>query len=79
MSVRRLAIDGDLAVEEHCRPLFTLTLAESMVLEEEGDVRMTKRDRSQRHRDDLASALVLAAGVLARAPKPSRTRIAVAG
>ena len=79
MALRRLAVDGALAVEESCRPLFVLTLAESMVLEEEGDVRLKKRDRSQRHRDDLAAAMVLAAGVLARAPKPSRTRIAVAG
>ena len=79
MALRRLARDGDLAVEEHSRPLFVLALAESQVIEEEGNIRMKKIDSNNRHRDDLAAALILAAGVLSRAPKPARTRIALVG
>ena len=79
MALRRIARDGDLAVEEHCRPLFVLALAESQVISEEGNLRMRKLDTNNRHRDDLAAALVLAAGTLSRAPKPARTRIALVG
>ena len=79
MALRRLAVDGDLAVEPSCRPMFVLALAESLVIEEEGNCRMKKRDTNNRHRDDLAAALVLAAGALDRAPPVvKRSRLVIA-
>ena len=79
MAARRLALDGSLAVVEHVRPLYRLTLAESAVEHDDaGNVRMVKADTNSRSRDDLAAALVMAAGALARLPRPRKARIHVA-
>ena len=78
-ATRRLALDGDLAVVPGVRPLYRLTLAESEVQEDdEQSVRMVKRTQSNRHRDDLAKALTLAAGLLARLPAPRPVEVLVA-
>ena len=79
MAARRMALDGSLAVVEHVRPLYRLALAESSVEHDDaGNVRMVKMDTNSRHRDDLAAALVMAAGALARMPVPRRARLHVA-
>lgn len=80
MALRRLASDGDLSVEPSCRPLYVLALAESTVQQDDGDnLRLVKRDTNNRHRDDLAAALVLAAGALDRAPPVvKRSRLVIA-
>ena len=78
-ATRRLALDGDLAVVPGVRPLYRLTLAESEVQEDDDQsVRLVKRTQSHRHRDDLAKALTLAAGLLARLPAPRPVEVLVA-
>ena len=78
-ATRRLALYGDLAVVPSVRPLYRLTLAESEVQEDdEQSVRLVKRTASHRHRDDLAKALMLAAGLLARLPAPRPVAVQVA-
>ena len=78
-ATRRLALDGDLAVVPGMRSLFRLTLAESEVQEDDDQsVRLVKRTESHRHRDDLAKALTLAAGLLARLPAPRPVEVLVA-
>ena len=79
MATRRLALDGNLSVVPAARPLFALSLAASMVEEDDDNsVRLVKRDGTNlRSRDDLAQALVLACGLLERTPaaKPFRVRV----
>ena len=78
-ATRRLALDGDLAVVPAVRPLYRLTLAEAQVQEDDDNsVRLVKRTQSHRHRDDLAKALTLAAGLMARLPatRPVAVRVA---
>lgn len=78
-ATRRLALDGDLAVVPGVRPLYRLTLAESEVQEDDDQsVRLVKRTQSHRHRDDLAKALTLAAGLMARLPAPRPVEVLVA-
>ena len=78
MALRRLALDGDLAVVPAARWLFALALAESAVEDEEGSLRVTKL-RGRRSRDDLAQALVLAGGALSRLPAQRGPRLHVIG
>ena len=79
MAARRLALDGALAVVPECRRIFRFTLAESTVEHDDsGNVRLIKGDTHNRHRDDLAAALVLAAGAWSRRPAPRRARLHVA-
>ena len=79
MAARRLALDGPLAVVPAARPLFRLALAESCVEHDDcGNVRLVKADTNNRHRDDLACAMVLAAGAWSRRPAPGRVRLHVA-
>ena len=78
-ATRRLALDGALSVVPAARPLYRLTLAETTVESDDaGNIRLTKADTNNTHRDDLCAALVLAAGQMARQPAPRRTRIHVA-
>ena len=72
-------MDGDLAVVPAVRPLYRLTLAESEVQEDDDQsVRLVNRMQSHRHRDDLAKALALASGLLARLPAPRPVEVLVA-
>ena len=78
MATRRHALDGGLAVVPECRRIFRFTLAESTVEHDDsGNVRMVKGDTHNTHRDDLASAMVLACGAAARRRAPRKVRLHV--
>ena len=79
-SLRKMAADGPLAVEESSRPLLAASLAAAAVKsDDQGSTRLVKRDPGNNTgRDDVAAALTLAAGAWARRPAPRRTRIHVA-
>ena len=74
--VRKLALDGPLACAESSRALLTASLAAAMVKnDDQGNVRLAKRSANNESRDDVAAALVLAAGELSRRlAKPKRKR-----
>ena len=80
-ATRKLALDGPLACAPESRPLLAASLAAAMVkVDDAGSVRLAKRGTNNTGRDDVAAALVLAAGALSRAPKPRRRlRSAVVG
>ena len=74
-ALRKMAADGPLACEEGSRDLMTASLATALVLnDDQGSVRLRKRGVDNQGRDDVAAALVLAAGAMARAPAPRRAR-----
>ena len=75
-SLRRHAKDGPLAVEAESGKLLTASLAVAMVKPDtSGNVRMVKRDGfNNTGRDDVAVALVLAAGAHQRRPAGPRWR-----
>ena len=67
-ALRKIAVDGPLSVAENSRALLTASLSKALVKNDEsGNVRMVKNDRNNRARDDVAAALVLAAGAFERA------------
>ena len=47
--------------------------------DDQGNVRLVKKGTNNTGRDDVAAALVLAAGALSRAPKPRRRYHGLAG
>ena len=67
-ALRKMALDGPLSVATASRHLLTASLAASMVSNDSsGNTRMVKRSpQNNVGRDDVAAALVLAAGALAR-------------
>ena len=68
--LRKMALDGPLSVDKESRNLLTHSLAVSIVNNDDsGNCRMVKKDKNQLARDDIAVALVLAAGSLARYEK----------
>ena len=72
-ALRKMTADGPLAVEEGSRGLLTASLSVAMVANDDaGNVRLQKRGSNNQARDDVAAALVLAAGALERAPAPRR-------
>ena len=74
-ALRRMAADGPLAVAAGSRDLLTASLASALVLNDDaGSVRLRKRGVDNQGRDDVAAALVLAAGMMDRAPAPRRVR-----
>ena len=74
-ALRSFAADGPLACEPESRDLLTVSLGVAMVKSDDGgSVRMVKRGSNNESRDDIAAALVLAAGALSRAPKRQRGR-----
>ena len=74
--LRRYAADGPLSCERTGRALLAASLSAAMVRnDDQGSVRLVKRGSNNTARDDAASALVLAAGALSRAPAPRRTRL----
>lgn len=79
-ALRKLAADGPLAVAKDSRGLLAASLAVAMVRPDDaGNVRMVKRGTNNQARDDVAAALVLAAGALSRAPVRRRMRSAIVG
>ena len=74
-ALRKGAADGPLSVDEGSRPLLAASLAVAMVKnDDQGSCRLVKRASDNSARDDVAAALVLAAGALARAPTGRRWR-----
>ena len=68
LALRRLAADGPLAVEESSRLLIAASLSVALVKnDDQGSTRLVKRSTNNTARDDVAAALVLGAGALARA------------
>ena len=69
-ALRKLTLDGPLAVAPEARQLLTASLSAALVSNDtSGNVRLVKKDpHNNTGRDDVAAALVLAAGELARRP-----------
>ena len=68
-ALRRMAADGPLAVVEDARELFEESLGAAEVKnDDQGGVRLAKRGTTNQARDDVAAALVLAAGAVSRLP-----------
>ena len=66
-ALRQLAVDGPLSAEVESRPLLAASLAVAMVRNDDaGNVRLSKKGSNNTARDDVAAALVLAAGVYQR-------------
>ena len=65
--LRKLAADGPLSVEPECLSLLAASLSVSKVkTDDAGSVRLVKKGTNNCARDDVAAALLLAAGALAR-------------
>ena len=65
-SLRAMACDGDLSVEDRSRAILTASLAATVVKNDDGgNVRMVK-DSANCGRDDVSAALLLACGAAAR-------------
>ena len=77
-ALRGMAADGPLSVAQDARALLTASLSAAMVRnDDQGNTRLIKRGHNNAARDDVAAALVLAAGALSRAPKPKPVRLHV--
>ena len=75
-AVRSMAADGPLSVAPESRDLLTASLSAAMVaVDDAGNVRMRKRGSNNQARDDVAAALVLAAGSFVRSPPVARRRM----
>ena len=76
-ALRKMAKDGPLWVEPSSRPLLEASLAAATVKsDDQGNTRLEKRGHNNEARDDVAAALLLAAGAVARL-RPERTGGAV--
>ena len=74
-ALRSLAADGPLACDEASRPLLTASLSVAMVAnDDQGNTRLKKKGTNNQARDDVAAALVLAAGAYSRSLAQSRSR-----
>ena len=73
-ALRRMALDGPLNVGPESRLLLQASLAASRVKnDDQGSYRLVKRDpKNNTGRDDVAAALVLAAGAADRRPAPRK-------
>ena len=70
-SLRRTAKDGPMSVEGESRALVTASLSAAMVKPDGlGNVFLVKRGSNNQARDDVAAALVLAAGAVGKLPAP---------
>ena len=80
-ATRQQALDGPLSCEIASRGLLSASLSAALVKsDDQGSVRLVKRGSNNTARDDVAAALVLACGLLARAPPPQRApRFALLG
>ena len=78
-ALRRMAADGPLSVEKGSRDLVAASLAVALVkTDDQGGVRLAKRGTNNQARDDVAAALVLAAGAVSRLPQRRPVRLHVA-
>ena len=82
--LRRLAKDGypPLSVAVESRPLLKASLAVTRVVNDDGgSVRIQKDAKNNKARDDVSSALTLAAGAVSRMPraKPGARKVVVCG
>ena len=74
-SLRQMALDGPMAVDEDSRALLATSLSQAMVKSDDaGNARLVKKGNNNQSRDDVAQGLVLAAGALARKPKAAVVR-----
>ena len=74
-SLRKMALDGPLAVDEGSRALLATSLSQALVKSDDaGNTRLVKKGYNNTSRDDVAQALTLAAGALARKPKSATVR-----
>ncbi len=76
-ALRKIAADGPLACEAASRPLLEVSFSGALVKsDDQGSVRLVKRDTNNTARDDVAQALTLAVGEFARRmshpPRPLR-------
>lgn len=66
-AVRKLAADGPLACPKGSRELLTASLSSALVKnDDQGSVRLVKKGSNNTGRDDVAAAMTLACGALAR-------------
>ena len=74
-ALRQLAVDGPFSVDHASRSLLAASLAVAMVKNDDaGNVRLAKKGTNNQSRDDVAAALILAAGVYQRArAQPKRS------
>ena len=71
-ALRKMALDGPLAVDADSQALLATSLSQAMVKsDDQGNTRLVKKGTNNTSRDDVAQGLVLAAGALARNPKPT--------
>lgn len=74
-SLRQMALDGPLSVDEDSRALLATSLSTSVVKsDDQGNTRLVKDGTNNTSRDDVSAALVLAAGAMARRPKRTGIR-----
>ena len=74
-ALRKMAKDGPLSVDVGSRQLIATSLARAEVKNDDaGSVRMVKHGAGNTARDDVAAALILAAGAVERNPKPRAVR-----
>ena len=74
-ALRQMALDGGLAVDVDSQALLSTSLSTATVkVDDAGSFRLVKKGTNNTARDDVAAALVLAAGALARKPKAATVR-----
>ena len=74
-ALRAMALDGPLSVEADSQALLSTSLSRATIkADESGSFRLVKRGTNNTSRDDVAAALVLACGALARKPEASGVR-----
>ena len=74
-SLRAMALDGPMSVDLDSRALLSTSLSTATIkADESGSFRLVKRSTNNTARDDVAAALVLAAGAIARKPLPPTVR-----
>ncbi len=79
-ALRQMAADGPLSCEQGSRALLTASLSGALVLnDDQGNVRLRKKGVNNEARDDVAAALVLAAGAYSRSLRTPRQRWRYAG
>ena len=79
-ALRGMALDGPLSCARDARGLLRASLAVATVRHDDsGNTRLVKGSADGAARDDVAAALLLAAGALSRRPAAPRVRLHIAG
>ena len=74
-ALRKCAKDGPFAVAEESRALLAASLSVALVKnDDQGNTRLAKRGSNNTARDDVAAALVLAAGAFEREEPPRKRK-----